>query len=152
MYDMFVAMTVRPAEGCIGRVLDPDGRALGTCFQVAPGILVTALHVVRSTPGPVVLVDGVEARVLRLDPETDLAVLARDRPLPASVPGLAPADATRSGAEVLVSAAGTEVFGIWPGGAGREARVPLGRRTSDALRPGMSGAPVTRTADGLVAG
>ena len=31
--------------GYLGRVLDGDGAPVGTCFQVAPGVLVTAWHV-----------------------------------------------------------------------------------------------------------
>ena len=31
--------------GYLGRVLDDDGVPVGTCFQVAPGVLVTAWHV-----------------------------------------------------------------------------------------------------------
>ena len=31
--------------GYLGRVLDGDGDPVGTCFQVAPGVLVTAWHV-----------------------------------------------------------------------------------------------------------
>lgn len=166
MYDMFVAMTVRPTEDCIGRVLDPDGRALGTCFQVAPGVLVTAFHVVAGPVGRSVLVEAVDdaagrapARVTRVDVEADLAVLERDRPLAASISGFATADTTPPGAEVLVTGAGsglapgwTQVFGIWHGGTVRDARVPLGRLTSDAVTPLMSGAPVVRASDGLVVG
>ena len=31
--------------GYLGRVLDGGGAPVGTCFQVAPGVLVTAWHV-----------------------------------------------------------------------------------------------------------
>ncbi|MEU7614384.1 tetratricopeptide repeat protein [Micromonospora sp. NPDC049204] len=166
---MFVPMTVRRAESSTGRVLDLEGRTLGTCFQVAPGILVTALHVVAGSPGSSVQVEGVNgrsgrvaARVLRVDPGADLAVLERAEPLPESIPGFAAADSTPRGAEVVVTGVSderdgpgpgwVEVSGIWPAGATRDARVPLGRLTSDAVTPLMSGAPVVRVADGLVVG
>ena len=33
--------------GYLGRVLDGAGDPVGTCFQVAPGVLVTAWHVLE---------------------------------------------------------------------------------------------------------
>jgi trypsin-like peptidase len=42
--------------------------------------------------------------------------------------------------------------GEWAGGTTRDDAVPLGRLTSSAVVPGMSGAPVVREADGAVAG
>ena len=39
-----------------------------------------------------------------------------------------------------------------PGGTTRDDAVPLGRMTSDAVVPGMSGAPVICDSDGAVAG
>ena len=35
----------RRIPGYLGRVLDDAGEPAGTCFQVAPGVLVTAAHV-----------------------------------------------------------------------------------------------------------
>ena len=42
--------------------------------------------------------------------------------------------------------------GEWAGGTTRDDAVPLGRMTSSAVVPGMSGAPVIRDSDGAVAG
>ena len=39
-----------PAE-FLGRVLDGTGAAVGTCWVAAPGVLVTALHVVTEASG-----------------------------------------------------------------------------------------------------
>lgn len=48
--------------GYLGRVLDADGTAVGTCFQVAAGVLVTAWHVLNDLdagdPGATVSVDA----------------------------------------------------------------------------------------------
>ena len=35
----------------LGRVLDGYGRSIGTCFQVSPGVIITAAHVVRDVGG-----------------------------------------------------------------------------------------------------
>ena len=75
----------RRVPGYLGRVLDGDGAPVGTCFQVVPGVLVTAWHVlyeigaaaenacVRADP-----LAGGEAfytTVERMDSMHDLAVL-----------------------------------------------------------------------------
>jgi hypothetical protein len=41
-------VTAGPVPGYLGRVLDADGAPVGTCFQVAPGVLVTAWHVLSA--------------------------------------------------------------------------------------------------------
>jgi Trypsin-like peptidase domain len=68
-----------------GRVLDGDGEPVGTCFQVAPGVLVTAWHVLddigAAEADAAVQVDPLAggeafgAAVQRLDLVHDLAVL-----------------------------------------------------------------------------
>ena len=45
-----------------------------------------------------------------------------------------------------------DAAGEWAGGTTRDDAVPLGRMTSSAVVPGMSGAPVIRDSDGAVAG
>jgi S1-C subfamily serine protease len=101
--------------GYLGRVLAGDGAPVGTCFQVGPRVLVTAWHVLvdadAGQAGDAVAVDGLapggapaaEARVLRVDPVHDLAVLRRAAPLPASVAELARSDEQRIGADVVVT-------------------------------------------------
>ena len=64
--------------GYLGRVLDGDGGPVGTCFQVAPGVLVTAWHVLddigaaaedaRVRVDPLAGGEAFEAAVARLDP------------------------------------------------------------------------------------
>ena len=76
----------------LGRVLDNDGRPAGTCFQVLPGVLVTACHVLDTLgaggKGATVAVDPLQGgavryvRVERADPDHDLAVLVTGEPLP----------------------------------------------------------------------
>jgi len=71
----------------LGRVLYGDDPA-GTCFQVAPGVLVTAWHVLDALgageEGAVVRVDLLrggsarQGRVARADSSRDLAVLVTD--------------------------------------------------------------------------
>src|SRR5437870_5136685 len=79
----------------LGRVLNSDGAPVGTCFQVSPGILVTAWHVVDDIGGTTVSIDALNgagetasAEVVRVDPLHDLAVLTTSVPLDASVKGL----------------------------------------------------------------
>ena len=81
-----------PVPGYLGRILD-DGDPVGTCFQVAPGVLVTAWHVLNdigaAAPDRPVQVDPLaggdpfEATVARLDATHDLAVLVAGTSLPA---------------------------------------------------------------------
>ncbi|HVE96396.1 MAG TPA: hypothetical protein VNA67_05385 [Pseudonocardiaceae bacterium] len=78
--------------GYFGRVLDTDGAAVGTCFQVSPSVLITAWHVLNDLnaaggEGATVAVDALDgasgsatAEVLRIDPVHDLAVLRRTEP------------------------------------------------------------------------
>src|SRR2546423_10269111 len=95
-----------PVPGYLGRILDTTGRAVGTCFQVEPGVLVTACHVLadigRAAVGARVAVDAlgggdaVPAEVRATDPLRAMAVPATPNPLPASgtrrvpTPSLAP--------------------------------------------------------------
>lgn len=159
--------------GYLGRVLDGVGEPAGTCFQVEPGLLVTAWHVLvevgAGDVGAVVGVDGlpaagapaVPAEVLRVDPVHDLAVLRREAPLPASVVGLSASDEVRLTTptvvtgHVLLDDPGhaeepqryLDAPGTWAGGAMRADSIPLGRLTSSDVLRGMSGAPV-RLVDG----
>ena len=98
----------------LGRVLDADGAAVGTCFQVAPGVLITAWHVLddlgAGDEGATVAVDALDgesgsapAEVLRVDSVHDLAVLRRVEPLSASVSGVSATDVVALGTEVVVT-------------------------------------------------
>jgi YVTN family beta-propeller protein len=152
--------------GFLGRVLRGVDDPVGTCFQVAPGLVVTAYHVLDGLgvtgKGSVVEVDPLQggavrdASVLCLDPDHDLAVLALVESFPDSVAGLAPSDELKLGAAVAVTGFGEveedpgsayrylDAEGVWAGGTTRDDRLALGRlRTPDVLR-GMSGAPVLR--------
>jgi hypothetical protein len=93
--------------GYLGRVLDGDGAAAGTCFQVAPGVLVTAWHVLDDVgaggDGDRVQVDPLGggaafgALVMRTDPLRDLAVLTCEARLAGVTKPLAAADGCRCG-------------------------------------------------------
>jgi tetratricopeptide (TPR) repeat protein len=160
--------------GYLGRVLYSDGEPAGTCFQVAPGVLVTACHVLDdiggADPDAVVRVDPLgggdwfDAAVAYADPVHDLAVLTCEMGLaqtsgpltatgrvalrtPVSVTGHCVLNDPTSPGKRFLTAVGT-----WAGPAMREDAVVVGRMTMDAVLPGMSGAPVIRDSDGRVAG
>ena len=160
-------------SGYLGRVLDGDGAPVGTCFQVAPGVLVTAWHVLddigaasENSPvqvDPLAGGDPFDAAVVRLDPLRDLAVLTCEVRLPAVAGPMVATDqvllrvtVTVTGHAVPDDPGHTYRFlnapGEWAGGTTRDDAVPLGRMTAEALLPGMSGAPVIRDSDGAVAG
>ena len=78
--------------GYLGRVLDGAGDPVGTCFQAAPGVQVTAFHVLAdisaASENSPVQVDPLagggwfEVTVARVDSVHDLAVLVSDAGLP----------------------------------------------------------------------
>ena len=158
--------------GYLGRVLD-GSVPVGTCFQVAPGVLVTAWHVLndigaaadeaRVRIDPLAGGEAFDAAVARLDPLRDLAVLTSAAGLPAVAGPLTATDQIPLRAKVTVTGHAVpddpghsyrflDVPGEWAGGTTRDDTVPLGRMTSSAVVPGMSGGPVIRDSDGAVAG
>ncbi|MFD5952103.1 trypsin-like peptidase domain-containing protein [Streptomyces collinus] len=159
-------------SGALGRVLDDRGAPFGTCFQVAPGVVVTAWHVLaglgRAETGAVVPVDtfhgpAAPAEVVAVGPLWDLAVLRRSEPLPGTVPGLVPTQTVDLLTEVLITGVPTvddpghdylflDAPGVWQGGTVRDTHISLGRLTSSSVVPGMSGAPVLRRSDNAVLG
>ncbi len=162
----------RRIPGYLGRVLDGDGTPAGTCFQVAPGVLVTAAHVLAEVGAPDV---GTELSIDPLsegqafgvtvacaDPDHDIAVLVSQSCLPSVADTLADTDGTPLRAEV--SATGHVVVddkdylyrylvaaAEWAGPARRDSTL-LGSMTTARIMPGMSGAPVVRDSDGVVVG
>ncbi|MEY9995365.1 formylglycine-generating enzyme required for sulfatase activity [Streptomyces sp. V4I8] len=168
----------RRVPAYLGRVLTDDGEPAGTCFQVTPGVLATAWHVLADVGaervGDTVAVDGLPAggqspalaEVFRIDPAHDLAVLRRELPLPASIGRLLFSDGQDVGTEVVVTGHarvpdqarpyGSQRYvdapGIWAGGTLRDDTIALGRLSSRDLMRGMSGAPVRRRSDGAVVG
>jgi len=159
--------------GYLGRVLDGAGDPVGTCFQVAPGVLVTAWHVLEDigaasddSPArvdPLAGGDSFEVTVARVDPVHDLAVLTSDIRLPGTAGELTATDrmALRAGVTVTGHAVPDDpghryrflnAAGEWAGWTTRDDSVPLGRMTAAAVVPGMSGAPVIRDDDDAVAG
>jgi tetratricopeptide (TPR) repeat protein len=159
--------------GYLGRVLDGDGSPVGTCFQVAPGVLVTAWHVLddigaaedgdRVTVSPLAGGAAFGTTVTRADALRDLAVLTSEIRLPAVTGPLAAADQLplRTPMSVTGHAEPDDpehfyrflvAVGEWAGGTTRDDAVPLGRMSSNSIVRGMSGAPVVRDSDGAVAG
>jgi len=86
--------------GYLGRILDSGDEPVGTCFQVAPGVLVTAWHVIddvgAAKSGTRVQVDPLAggepfgAVVARTDSLHDLAILTAGRRLHAVAGPLTP--------------------------------------------------------------
>lgn len=160
-------------SGSLGRVLTHDGTPAGTCFQVAPGVLVTAWHVPADLGcdrvGAEVLTDALDgslapapSRVVAVDAVRDLAVLRRAEPLRESVAGWAATDTVDLFSKVVVNGvaevddpghhyAYLYAVGEWRGGTVRDG-VALGRLASPDVMRGMSGAPVVGLDDGLVVG
>ncbi len=159
--------------GYLGRVLDAVGAPMGTCFQLAPGLVATAWHVVEAVGAgdvdDVVSVDVLaggeqrDARIVAVDELADLAVLEVARPLPGSVAGLAGTDWVTIGTDIVVTGVSEvddpahrfrhlDAPGVWAGSATRDDQVPLGRVESRSVVRGMSGAPVRRLADDVVVG
>jgi hypothetical protein len=163
-----------PVPPYLGRVLNDSGEPVGTCFQLQPGTLITACHVLKSlgkeSVGARVQVDGLGTRgttvlatVQRTDQAHDLAVLNRDVPLDGSIEALARTDEVEPLTSLVVTGVSKVVdpgrayewldaTGKWEGGAKQDGNVRLGRFTSGAVVPGMSGAPVRRQHDDAVIG
>jgi WD40 repeat protein len=162
----------RRVPGYLGRVLDSDGSPAGTCFQVKPGLLITAWHVLAGigavSAGSPVRIDPLAggspfaAVVARLNEDHDLAVLTSDGGLPGSAGALTATDRLPLRAEVTVT--GYVVIpdsryvyefldapGEWAGRVSRNS-ISLGRMKADAVVPGMSGAPVIHESSNLIAG
>lgn len=151
-------------SGFLGRVLDPSDGPVGTCFQVAPGVVVTACHVLNSVDAAeqdaTVRVDPLqgggtvtEATVVRVDPLPDLAVITVAEPLPACVAGLDRSDEVENSTIVAITGVAhvddsrhsyrnIDAKGVWAGGTTRNDGVRLGRVRTPDLMLGMSGAPV----------
>ncbi len=163
--------------GYLGRVLDAHEKPAGTCFQVAPRILMTAWHVLEAVGstgiGASVQVDplgggaAITARVERADQPHDLAALVSARSLSPECARLAQSDQVASHARTVVTGVSRfddklkyrflEAPGIWAGATSREdgvqgSDIRLARVEARAVTPGMSGAPVRRTSDGAVVG
>ena len=158
----------------LGRILTRSGTPVGTCFQVAPGVLVTAWHVLRDLRagevGSFVDVDAlaggdqpvVRAEVVSVDESRDLALLRREIPLPGTIEAVSLTDAVAPDTKIVVTGVakvedpGHEygfltTTGDWRGETTRN-NVPQSYFTSDSVAVGMSGAPVRRAADDAVVG
>lgn len=163
------------AAGFLGRILDKAGHPVGTCFQVAPNVVVTARHVLidAGVPasellGAVVSVDALApgsapalpARVVAVDQHSDLAILERDEPLPGTASLVVASESLPMTTALSVTGhvllEGTAplrhatAIGVWSGTAMRGDAVALARMSCQDLSLGMSGAPVVRVSDGAV--
>ncbi|SMD27100.1 serine protease [Kibdelosporangium aridum] len=159
--------------GYLGRVLDADGVAVGTCFQVSPGVLVTAWHVLHGLRcgevGATVSVDALKvggeaasAEVVQVDRLHDLAVMRASVPLAESVKGWSRTDLVENKTKVVATGVSKiddpdyyyrwlPALGEWAGRA-PQGQVLVGRMVSSSVMLGMSGAPVRRLTDDVVVG
>ncbi|MEV0248988.1 serine protease [Nocardia sp. NPDC050712] len=160
--------------GYLGRILYTTGAPAGTCFQAAPGILVTAAHVLHEVAAgyktATVRVDALsggmpafEAVVVEFDEVHDLAVLTSPVVLSDSVPGWGATDFVGVRTETVITGVSAvpdprhdyrylDAPGTWSGGTMRDDQVRLGRLESRSVMRGMSGGPVRRRADGYIVG
>jgi S1-C subfamily serine protease len=160
----------------LGRVLDSGHQPVGTCFQVAVGVMVTAWHVLydigKGDLGSQVTIDAlrdqcnvIQAEVVGTDRVHDLAVLRSTSSIASTNPALTPTDRVPKGSQVAVTGSSEvtdeytyhylDAIGIWAGGTVRDEQVALGRLRSEAVMRGMSGAPVldgSRSIIGIVSG
>lgn len=148
----------------LGRILFDGVEPIGTCFQLQPGKLVTAWHVLDSAnAGKVdsrITIDFLgneavpfHANVTKTRPEHDLALLTADASLPGSIDGLVGktdevalnAQATVTGVAEIADPGFKYRYLHAPGHWRSDTRrddLPLGRFVSQDIMPGMSGAPV----------
>src|SRR5258708_7221526 len=106
-------MTRGSAPAYLGRVLNADRTPVGTCFQVAPGVLVTAWHVLSRVgagrAGDVVSVDAMatgapgSVRVRVVDELRDLAVMVGVVPWTGSVEGLVASETVAALTDLVMS-------------------------------------------------
>lgn len=149
------------------------GRPVGTCFQVHPGVLVTAFHVLNEISCGVAdsLLqtqplggdrNTVATRVLAVDEPHDLALLQREQPFADSISAIIPASSVTLRSEGFVTGTAQvddpghdyrylTASGRWEGPVGRD-DIVMGRFESTGVMRGMSGAPVLRVVDGALIG
>ncbi len=163
----------RRVPAYLGRVLDADGEPAGTCFQVAPGIVATAWHVLNEVgAGAVdaeVAIDPLAGgksqvgTVVAVDPSADLAIVRLTTPLGASIAGLAATDDVAKTEPVDVTGVSQiddpghayrflDGPGTWGGATLRVDAHQLGWMACNIVTRGMSGAPVRRRSDDVVVG
>lgn len=163
----------------VGRILDlPDPRqhdrraSIGTCFQIAPGLLITARHVIGhlidSDPPAVIAVEQLrdptagtfEATVIGTDADHDLALLKCNLVFPASLDLWASkiqtsTEVTAVGAPDVKYDRRVETLTVaatWAGDMTRDGGRLFGHVQCKQVFPGMSGGPVTRSSDGALVG
>jgi tetratricopeptide (TPR) repeat protein len=148
---------------------------VGTCFQLRPGILVTAYHVIKSIDAEsgaangavsVMALDGsttCTAEVAGTFPESDIAILTCQTSLKESIRCLIRSDEVDPNTPIIISGVAglddpgheyryLEATGSWQGGSVRDGRQLLGRARIQDIIPGMSGCPVRHLAEDCVVG
>ncbi len=143
----------RRVPAYLGRVLDSAGDGVGTCFQIAPGLVATAWHVLENigagAVGAEVAVDPlaggarIAGVVAAIDPPSDLAAVRLVAPLSATIGGLAATDDVELNEPVVIAGVGTHRrrgLDAVPQRAGQ-----LGRRAAGAtIGPSLAGCQARR--------
>jgi S1-C subfamily serine protease/tetratricopeptide (TPR) repeat protein len=152
------------APAYLGRVLRGEGSLVGTCIHLGRGVYLTAEHVVRDSDR--LLIEPLRggsphtARLVRAEPQHDLAILECDIHFESAVTtfldpeDLRPADlVVITGVSTFADRGRVEVnsaIGRWAGRITRDG-VEYGAVETSGVVPGMSGAPVM-TPDGKILG
>jgi tetratricopeptide (TPR) repeat protein len=157
------------ASDYLGHIVDGRQNIVATGFQVAPGLVITALHALS----PIILQDqhnGVQvipfggdracpAVIQAADGDLDVALLFCEEPFTRSVGGFVPSDTVEPGTrcQLMVAASAGQLARVdaqW-GGTRISAGTWEGQLSTDdlvAVRAGMSGSPVMDRGGQLVVG
>jgi Trypsin-like peptidase domain len=159
----------------LGIILNSSRTPIGTCFQIASGVLVTAYHVIEEAGAAEYdhdllfePIDGGEAHsatIKRIDDRNDIAVLTTNHPLRLSVSHLAYSEVQIPDTPLHMVGYGLlpethytaehrylPTIGSWEGTSRQPDGTILARGRADGVAVGMSGCPILRNTDNAVLG
>ncbi|SDL62865.1 hypothetical protein SAMN05421869_12850 [Nonomuraea jiangxiensis] len=159
----------------LGCILDAEEQPIGTCFQIANGYIVSALHVIEDAYQDVMspikyrpLRGGAPllAYVANIDEVHDLVILRTDAYLDSSITLMAMSEVQQLDMPIHITGFATlpemdgvaeydyqQTTGTWEGIAQQTGSgIVLARARADGAVPGMSGCPVLRAHDGALVG
>jgi hypothetical protein len=159
----------------LGIILNESGTPIGTCFQIANGVLVTAYHVIEEAGAaecghdllfePINGGESHSATIKRIDARNDIAVLTTDHPLQLSVSHLAYSEVQPPDTSLHMVGYGflpethyaaehryLPAIGSWEGTSRQSDGTIFARGRADGVAVGMSGCPILRNVDYAVVG